>query len=1027
MGFFTVFIRHPILAIMLNLALVAAGLFAFTRLNVDDMPAINIAMVTITTKLEGATPEQVEGQLTIPIENAVATVNGLDELSSTTTTGESKVTVKMQLGVLADVALADCRDKVDAIVNDFPQGTQRPVYAKLSASEQALVKIALTGPLSVRDMTELAHFDIVPALQTVNGVGDVQLFGGRRRVVQIHLDQEKLLEHDVTVTQIKNAVTGHNAQVPGGRVTSATNDYLLQLDSDLRNVSDFAQIAVVDPVDTPQRNSTSPANTSSYYNQPVTLGMLGEVLDGEEEVQSLSRLNGTPTITLAVSKTATANELDVVKRVRDKVDDLNAQAEAGVKLTIVQDNSYFIQQSVDDLQEDLYLGAALASATVLVFLLNLRLTLIAALAIPVSLIGTLVVMLALNYTLNYMTLLALSLATGIVIDDAVVVLENISRFMDEKGMTPQEAAIEGLQDISFAVLATTLSLVVLFLPLAFMPGVVGLYFRSWGITMATAIALSMWVSFTLTPTLCALLLKPRQGPPRGPGLLTRVLQSAYVRLLSVALTLRYPLMLFAGLLVLWAGHLFGVVGKEFQPNEDQGFYDVKLTMPPGWPFERTSEQLRYVEADLRKLPQVETVLLTSSRAGEADIYVKLTPYAKRAPYDQYQAEGDARRMLARYSVLKPALLWAGQDKTFEYTVLGPKVSVLSEIGKKLEEGLAQVPGVVDLGSTLEPGAPEVRLALDPARAADLEVDPQDAFETLGTLIGGSKIASWQVGSRSYDVRLRLLPDQRSQPDDVRRIYVPSRKQNVSQVPISSVARLTTSQGATGIDRYQRQRKVAVQANLLNGTSLSDANAKADEILQAMHPPPGYGPVATANSKQMQETAVAALQSFILSVLFMYMVMASQFENLLDPFVILLTLPLAVPFALLSLVLTGMTLNLFSVLGMFLLFGVVKKNAILQIDATNHRLRQGMPVREAILEANRDRLRPILMTTLTLVLAMLPVAFAPPTGALRAPMAMVVVGGQSMCLLLTLLVVPAATYVIEDIKRLLSWRPWRKSA
>jgi len=1008
---FAIFLRNPILAIMLNLALIAAGLFAATRLNVDPLPALNIAVITVETRLEGATPEQIESQLTIPVENVLAVVGGLDELSSTSSTGLSSVQAQFVLGVDPNVAMAECRDKVEAILDTFPQGTLRPTFLKFSLSEMPILKLALTSDQPVRELTELATWTIIPKLQTVQGVGQVTLFGGRKRVIQMELDAERLNEHDLTVTQVADALRAHATQVPGGRLTSAADDYLLQLETGLTGLRDFEQIAVTTPVDAPE------GDPSVYYSQPVQLGQLGRVVDGEEEATTLSRLNGKPALTLSIAKTSDANVLKVTDGVKDRLESMKAELPPGVELRVVSDESDTIRKSVADLKEDLVLGAVLASLTVFVFLLDLKLTLIAALAIPVSLIGTLSFMLAMGFTLNFVTLLALSLATGIVIDDAIVVLENIASTLNAKGLSAFDAALEGSQEIAFAVLATTLSLIVLFLPLGFMPGTVGLYFKSWAITMAIAIALSLWVSFSLTPVLCAMFLRGRPGGPEGPGRVTRLMQWAYALCLGWALRLRYLVLLSIIPLLLWGSHLLGEVGKEFIAKEDQSNYVIQLSMPPGWPMERTARELAYVEADLRRLPHVRDFLLTCKNAGEAEIQVLLTDYDKRKPYTQFDSMQDARALLSRYALLQPAVLASGQPKDLDFTILGPRLDLLGELSQRLRAELVKVPGVVDVGTTSRPGAPEVNVTLKPEQLGDLQVNPSDAYQTVSTLIGGNKVASWQSGARNYPVRLRLMASQRDQPEDLDRLYVPSRKQGL-KVPLSSVAQIERGSGPTSILRFQRQRKVSVQANLTAGVTLDQAYTKTQELFESLHPPAGYGPVRTADSKQMDSTATAALQSFLLSVLFMYMVMASQFRNLVDPVIILLTLPLAIPFAIWSLVAAGMTLNLFSVLGMFLLFGVVKKNAILQIDETNRLLGLGMEVRPAILQANRDRLRPILMTTLTLVLAMVPVAMAPPTGAQRAPMAMVVVGGQSLCLFLTLLVVPCATAVLEDIKR---WR------
>ncbi|MEW6281220.1 MAG: efflux RND transporter permease subunit, partial [Candidatus Eremiobacterota bacterium] len=849
-------------------------------------------------------------------------------------------------------------------------------------------------------------------LQTVSGVGNIQVDGGQVRAILVEVEGEKLRENQVAVSQVVQAVKSHNAQVPGGKLRSRNNEYEVNLDSQLSTAAEFSRIIVVQPEQVTGAGPLAPSEGA--YSLPVHVGDLGRVRDAEKDATSLSRLNGKDTLTLSVTKTSEANLLEVVKGVRQKLEEIKPLLPSDVTVEVVRDNSTDILRGVDDLRQDLILGAALACLTVFVFLGNLRLTVVAGIAIPISLIATFAFLYVSGYTLNSMTLLALSLAVGIVVDDAVVVLENVYKTLQEQDLTPLEAAQKGLEEIAFAVLATTMSLVVLFLPLAFMPGLVGMYFRSWGLTMAVAILLSMVVSFTLTPMLCAYLLKAPKGA-RGEGPMTRLMQNVYGGILAVALKLRWLVLAVALVSFVWGLHLLKNVGKDFLAKEDDSQYTVNLTMPRGWPLERVVEELKPVEADMMKLPHVTEVLLTGDN-DTVSFFVQLTPYAARKPYTQFQSIDAARAVLARYAVLQPSVD-TSDDKDFEYTVIGDDLQELQKLSDEMLARLGKIPGFVDLDSSMGDQEPEVRVRVDQERAADLGVDVEQASQAVQIYVAGLKVTTFQRGSRSYDVTVRAMPNEREHPEDAKHLYVPSQKASVGLVTLDTVADITVGLGPSDIDRLARQRKVTVSANLTRELPLGSAQDRAAQVFQALDPPPGYGPQPTGNSKFLAQTALAAFQSFVLSVLFMYMVMASQFENLLDPFIILLTLPLAIPFAVFSLVAAGMTLNLFSVLGLFLLFGVVKKNAILQVDRTNQLLRQGMPTREAILQANRDRLRPILMTTLTLVVAMIPVAFAGPTGATKAPMAMVVVGGQSLCLLLTLLVVPVGTSIVEDIQSL----------
>ena len=998
---------------MLNLSLIAGGLFAFTRLNVDQMPDVQIAYVTIDITLEGAGPELIEAQITRPVEDAVAVLDGVDELKSTSSVGRSHTQIKFQVGIDGDQALDQARQKVDALINQFPLNTETPVYGKYSSSEQPVVTLAVTGKRSLRELTEIAKRQVGDRLQTVDGVGDVKVNGGRERAILIQLDAAALEEHQISPAQVVAAVEAHSAQVPGGYIRNQDDEYLVTVDTNLVTAQDFANIIVNEPKTAVGQGAQSP--DLGVDESPVRVGDVARVIDGEKDPTSLSRLNGKDTLTLDVTKTAEANLVNVVKDVKDELDYLRKLLPPDIKVELVRDNSVVIEEAVTDLQEDILLGTGLACLVVLIFLFNLRLTIVAGIAIPISLIASFMFMWLFGFTLNYMTLLALSLAVGIVVDDAVVVLENITKTIEETDLEPIDAAQKGLEEISFAVLATTCSLVVLFLPLAFMPGEVGAYFRSWGVVMAVTISLSMVVSFTLTPTLSARFLKKRSGPATGPGFLMRTLQNTYGAILGVALKLRWLVLIIVALSFIWGLHLLRSIGTEFLAKEDEGSYTVNLRIPSGWPLERAARELVPVEAELRKLPHVKNVLLTGD-GSTPSFYIGLEDWDKRKPYDEFDSIDEARQVLARFALLQPSVD-TGDDKDFEYVIAGDDLGELTKLANGMMDGMRKIDGFVDIASSMTDPGPQVDVQMNQQAAADLNVNVQQAAQSVQIFLSGLRVTSFQRGINTYDVIVRALPDQRQEPEDVKHIVVASQNPSTGLITLDTVADISVGLGPGPIEHLERQRRVTVSANLTPELPLGAANDKAEKLFKDLKPPPGYGPLPSGNTKFLQETAIAALQSFVLSVLFMYMVMASQFENLLDPLIVLCTLPLAIPFAIFSLVAAHMTLNLFSVLGLFLLFGVVKKNAILQIDRTNQLVRGGMESHTAIIEANKDRIRPILMTTLTLVVAMIPVAWAGPTGAMRAPMAMVVVGGQSLCLLLTLVVVPVGTSIVEDIQRL----------
>lgn len=1002
---------------MLNLALICAGLFSYTRLELNSMPEVKIPVVSITVMLPGASPSLVQSAITKPIEDVVAVISGVDTITSTSSTGMSQTTVKFSLSTTTNDAIQECRDKVDAISGQFPKGTEKATYGAFSSNEGAVAQITVSSDtLSLNEVTELAKKKIVDELQSVNGVGAVNLYGERERQIQIILDSNRLSEEKLSVTEVSNAVIQANNQIPGGLVTSPYQEYSLKIAGQLNSVPGFAEVVVKD------ENDTVKGQEGSYfYEAPLRVNQVAQVLDTEAELRSLSRLNSKPTLTLKVQKTSDGNLVEVVALLKKKIASLQSSLSDEIKIEMIENSAEPVQDSLDSLREHLVLGSFLACLVVLIFLRSIRLTIIAAAAIPVSLIASFAVMDFLGYTLNTLTLLALTLAVGLVIDDAIVVLENTSKVMEEKGLEPKEAARESLREIGSAVVATTISLAILFLPLSIMPGEVGLYFRSWGVVMAATVMISMLVSFSLTPVMCSMLLKKPEGTTEL-SWIDRTMQSAYGKVLEFALKFRFLVVIVAVVTLLSSLKFAQMVGKEFITPSDAGHYSVTLTFPQGWPPARIQDALKPVEEAVLGLPHIEDVLTTvdENDITKANLYVKMVPFDKRKPYTQSQSVDATRETLKAFPGLKPSV-GSSQAKDFQYPIVGDDVETLTKLADELVKQLRDIDGFLAVDTDQGQPSPQIEVQLERTRLAQLNLKPNEVGDALNTLVGGSKITTYQEDSRSYDVYLRVMEEQRNNPEIIRFLPVGTTGQG-DVVTLEEVASLSTDFGPSNIKRMSRKFQITVQANLKKSLPLQKANTIAAKKLAELSPPPGYAVASTGNTKLLKQTAVGALQALVLAIAFMFMVLASQYEDLLDPVIILSTIPLSVPFALISLVVCDMTLNLFSILGMFLLFGVVKKNAILQIEQTNFLMSEGKPVRQAILDANKERLRPILMTTLILVVAMLPVALAGATGATRAPMAVVVVGGQSLCLLLTLVVVPVATSFVEDGKAVL--RRWR---
>ena len=1006
---------------MINLALAITGLLSYTHLNVDLLPNVDKPLITVKTTLEGASPSQIESQITRRVEDAAALVSGIDNISSTSSMGESKVQIRFQVGGDSQQMLQEVRDKVSTVVDDFPQNTKTPVYETHSTSDEPVMMLSISGERSGRELTYLFDSVIKNELGSVTGVAQVTATGTSTRQIQIFLDQDKLALHNLAATDVSNALDGVGDVIPGGWLTSQYNESLVQVANDMVAPADYGEVEISDTSITLQPNAAN-LTSAQQLKSELKVKDVANVVDGIEDQRSISRYNGEDTLILSVLKTPDANLVEVAKAVKKEIKKLHDRLPDDVKIEILDDQSVYVVESVNQMTEHLILGGFLASLTVLIFLGNFRLMFIAAMAIPVSILSTFIMMDIAGYTLNYMTLLALTLAVGLVIDDAVVVLENIWRLMETEQLAPEVAAMQGMKEIYLAVLATTISLAILFLPLSLMPGEVGMYFRSWGTTLAFAICMSMFVSFSLTPMLCARFLKtPEKREDSGPNLATRMIQKPYEHLLKLTLKLRILVLALCGLSVLWGGHLLKEIGKEFMADEDEASYSLNVTMPRGWSIHRTSETLKPIEEELRKLKGVKGVITTVDSADitQATLQIQMTPYKERKPFTQFESRKQAQEIINRY----PLLTALSSDPDIQLKIQGDDPEVLKEAGEKMVASLSQKPGFRSVSSSAKGAQPSVTVRVDRLKAADLGVSPETAGEAVQILIGGLKVSTFMEGDRTYDVYLQLPPHERDVPKDLQKIYVSS--SSGTPVALSRVASITEGTEPAKIERYNRRRVVTLEADLDKSLSQDRGLSETKAELKTLNLPPSYGVEDTGSGDLMKKTATYAFEAFVLSVILMYMVLASQFENLLDPILILCTLPLAIPFALFSLELAGMTLNLFSVLGLFLLFGIVKKNAILQIDRTNQLLDQGMEMDKAIITANTERLRPILMTTITLVVAMIPPALVGPTGATQSPMAVVILGGQSLCLLLTLLLIPAASSYVDQVKNIGEWKIWSK--
>jgi HAE1 family hydrophobic/amphiphilic exporter-1 len=1039
-------IRRPVFAAMIILALVVVGAASYGRLGVDRFPSVDLPTVSVRTTLPGSSTEETEAEISQKIEEAVNTVEGIEELRSVSSGSTSFVIATFNLNRNIDTAAQDLRDRVAGVLRNLPLATQPPVISKFNNDTSPVMAVALAGNRSLRELTEYADKVIKIQLERAPGVGQVNLVGGLQRAINIWIDPDRLAAFNIPITAVRQAMVRQNAEAPGGNVTSGAREQTLRTMGRFQNSEEFNDLVV-----------------ATINGQPVRVRDLGSAEDGTKEQRSIARLDGVPTVSLEILRQSGANTVEVINGAKEALARVQAQLPPDLKLEVIRDQSNYIYAALHEINLHLILGSIFASLVVFAFMRSWRSTVIAAVAIPASVVATFGMMKALDFTLNSVTMLALVLMVGVVIDDAIVVLENIFRFIEEKKMGPFEAAKKATQEIGLAVLATTLSLVVIFVPVSFMSSISGRFLYQFGLTAAAAVLVSLLVSFTLTPMMSARMLRAEDAASGhgGPadesagaarsrqGFYAR-LDRGYERLLRFTLAHRRVAALVCLGVMLTSIPLFKLVKVEYIPSDvDESEFEVSVNAPEGTSLAGIDEAMRAIEAEIRQVHGIRSVLATAGGGflggvNQGNVFVRLVPSEERKfsltrffrglahldpaaafrdNYSQRDVMTQVRSRLARFKDLRcgvrnlPSFNIGGGNWDIDFALRGPDLQALAGYAEQLRQKSKELGGIVDADTTLKLDRPELRVEVNRDRAAALGVDMSDIGDALQLMVGGDQQVSrfHDPGiNDDYDVQLRLSEGARNDPKTIQGLYVPGRGGKLYQ--LGNLVSLKQETTASRVDRLDRQRQVSLRASVAPGYALADRLEALQGAVKGMNLPPTYSTAVGGRGRELARTYREFIWALTLSIIFMYMILASQFESVVHPLTILLSLPLAVPFAMLSLWATHNTLNLYSALGILVLFGVVKKNAILQIDHMNNLRAQGMDRLAAILQGNRDRLRPILMTTLALVAGMLPLALGTGPGAEeRRAIAVVVIGGQSLSLLLTLLATPVFYSLFDDLR------------
>ncbi|MDR3499496.1 MAG: efflux RND transporter permease subunit [Parvibaculum sp.] len=1012
-------IRRPVFAVMIVAALVVLGWISLGRLGVDLFPKVEFPVVSIATTLDGASPEAIESDVTDPLEEETNTTSGIDTLTSTSSEGLSQVVVQYKLDENVDAKAQDVRDKVAVARANLPQDADPSIVQKLDPDAQPIMSIMIAGDMPIKTLTHFADKVVKEQLQRISGVGSITLVGGRDREVRIWLDAGKMRAYNVTADDVTSAIRREHADIPGGRLDTPgrRTEYAVKTKGEVATVPGFGDIVVAFRKD----------------GAATLVRDVARVEDGMADERSYAELDGKRGVSLEVRKQSGQNTVAVARAVRAALADLKTIAPAGISMKVARDNAVFIEGSAEDVFTDIQIGIGLVVLVTLAFLLSIRATIIVAIAMPTALISTFFAFYAAGFTINMMTLMALSMAVGLLVDDAIVVLESIYRKLEE-GYSPMEAASLGTKEVGLAVLAATFSVCAVFVPIAFMSGIVGRFFFQYGLAITFSVLVSLLVSLTLTPMLSSRFLKRGEHDAHDYGRIARFfdngykhIDAGYGRLLNVALNWRWTVLGAAVATIILGVMVAKTLPSAFDARTDRAEFLASIELPFGAGIEETRAVATRVANALKGVEHVKTVFFTvgsgaQKNANEASFDIGLTPKKDRS-ISFVHIMDEARTVMQRAapeakSMSLSDVPWISGGSFGAYAIMyalkGPDLAVLDAKANMIVAQMRQNPLFTDVKTSYDSGKPEVQVHIDRKRAADLGIPVRSLAETVRTMVGGVKAGSFEEYGQRYDVRVRLEEDQR---DDIAKLsLIQVRGPDGRLIDINNVANFEVASGPAQIERQNRSRRIAILANSPAGVALGPATQAVEAYLKDAQLPANYSWSAEGPAKSMKETGQAIGFAFMLALTALYMILASQFNSFSQPAIIMLSAPLSFVGAFISLKLSGLELTMFAQIGLLALMGLVMKNGILLVDYTNQLRAQGLPIKEALLQAGPVRLRPVLMTQIATVMGMIPVAISTSQGAeIRNAMGFVAIGGLISSTLLTLVVVPVAYLMLEGAR------------